>query len=136
MGSVEPGGPSGSRRSGGAESGVEAIQSRGNIASREDALLEFGKRYKVIKEGVFASQFDQSRTILVSTQDPQIPVGTVFSVLDWLEWDPFSSTLKKNSHNPNFYDISLEQPIAGFASQALIVQPHVLEQSAEPVKDP
>jgi hypothetical protein len=98
--------------------------------------LHFGQRYRVIREGVIASQFNRSRTALVTERDLAIPVGTVFILGDAFEWNEYSAALIKSSLNPNFYDIAFEESVAGFVSQNVAVLAHVLEQSVEEITDP
>jgi len=96
-------------------------------------MLHFGRRYKVTSQNVMASQFNESRTELVTEDDLRIPQDTIILVLDSFRWDPDSQTLGQHSLNPNFYDIQLEESVPGFVSRRVAAHAHVLEQSVEEV---
>ena len=101
-----------------------------------ETKLRFGQRYRVIGPHAIASQFNQSRTALVTEMDTAIPIGTVFRLGDAFEWNPYSIDLNKNSLNPNFYDIHFEEHVAGFESQNVAVLAHSLEHCVEEIADP
>ena len=96
-------------------------------------MLHFGRRYKVTNQNVMASQFNESRTELVTQDDLRIPQDTIILVLDSFHWDSKSTTLGQHSLNPNFYDIQLEGSVPGFVSRRVAAQAHVLEQSVEEI---
>lgn len=96
-------------------------------------LLEFGKRYRITRHDVIASQDSDLRTNLRTEIDRPIPVGTVVTVWDPMEWNSYSESLRDEGLNPGFYYVEVESPLPEFVSTKLIVLAHVLEKGVEEV---
>jgi hypothetical protein len=89
----------------------------------------------VVAGNVIVSQFNAERTALVTEEDLALPMGTVFTLGDSFQWDPYSVLLTRKSINPNFFDITLEVDLPSFRSRTVAAMAHVLEQSVVAVDE-
>jgi hypothetical protein len=77
----------GSRGAGARKSGV--IERSEITSLMMVSALHFGQVYRVIALHAIASQFNESRTQIITEMDKAIPVGAVFQLGDAFEWSPY-----------------------------------------------
>ena len=76
------------------------------------AMLEFGPKYRLTTP-LIASKLKADNSDLLDDVDPTIPGGTVFTVFDWNDWEPYSAQLRSAALQSHFYGIELESEFQG-----------------------